>query len=249
VLVVLPAATWQGRNPVDDDGDGMPDTLTRGVPVRIERVYARDGLPEGFAAGEAPLLAFLDREGLRYDLTTDVALAAGRGPRVEGHRGVLLAGDALWLEPSVGQALRRFAIGGGTVVSTGVDALRRTVRQTADRLVEPSEPAPADLFGARLGPVETRTVDLTVFSDGDLQLFAGDEGVFAGVRAWQATEALGEAESVASAVTPRGAPVVVAARFGRGLVARPGIAAFGSRLSTDRASAELMRRLWTLLSD
>ncbi len=248
VLVVLPAASWQGRNPVDDDGDGLPDTLARGVPVRIERVFARDGLPAGFARGEAPLLAFLDREGLRYDLTTDVALAAGAGPPVEGHRGVLLAGDALWVAPAVGQALRRFAIGGGTVVSTGVDALRRTVRQTADRLADPSPPAPADLFGARLGPVERRPVDLTVFSDGDLQLFAGDEGVFAGVRAWQATEALGEAEPVATAVTPRGAPVVVAARFGRGLVVRPGIAAFGSRLSTDRASAELMRRLWTLLA-
>ncbi len=26
--------TWQGRNPVDDDGDGAPDTLDRGVPAR-----------------------------------------------------------------------------------------------------------------------------------------------------------------------------------------------------------------------
>ena len=27
ILVVLPALTWQGLNPVDDDGDGIPTTL------------------------------------------------------------------------------------------------------------------------------------------------------------------------------------------------------------------------------
>jgi flagellar hook assembly protein FlgD len=34
VLVVLPVTTWQGRNEVDDDGDGWPDTLEDGLPVR-----------------------------------------------------------------------------------------------------------------------------------------------------------------------------------------------------------------------
>ncbi len=248
VLVVLPAATWQGRNPVDDDGDGLPNTLERGGPVRLARVFARDGLPAGFAGGEGPLLGWLDRNRLRYDLTTDLALAAGAGPALDGHRGVLVAGDARWLPPAVGQALRRFAVAGGTVVSLGTDALRRTVRQTPRRLLAPSPPAAADLFGARLAPVRRATVDLTVLEDGDLQLFAGEEGQFPRVRAWEATTGLGEAEQEASAVTPDGAPVIVAARFGRGLVIRPGIPGFASRLSVDPASAELMRRAWTLLS-
>jgi hypothetical protein len=248
VLVVLPAATWQGRNPVDDDGDGMPNTLDRGGPVRTGRVFAGDGLPVGFTESEGPLLGFLDRNRMRYDLTTDLALAAGSGPPLDGHRGVLIAGDARWLPPAVGQALRRFAIAGGTVVSLGTDSLRRTVRQTPRRLLAPSAAAPDDLFGAVLAPVRRRTVDLTVFEDDELQLFAGEEGVFPGVRAWEATRRTEEAEPVASAVTPDGDPVVVAARFGRGLVLRPGVPGFASRLSGDAASAELMRRAWTLLS-
>ena len=33
VLVVLPALTWQGLNPGDEDGDGIPDTLAAGYQV------------------------------------------------------------------------------------------------------------------------------------------------------------------------------------------------------------------------
>ena len=35
VLVVLPALTWQGYNPVDDDGDGLPNTLSSGQPIKL----------------------------------------------------------------------------------------------------------------------------------------------------------------------------------------------------------------------
>ncbi len=44
VLVVLPSLTWQGLDPVDDDFDGIPNTLSRGLPVRLERPLI-DGLP------------------------------------------------------------------------------------------------------------------------------------------------------------------------------------------------------------
>ena len=36
VLAVLPALTWQGLNPVDDDADGFADTLTTARSVRID---------------------------------------------------------------------------------------------------------------------------------------------------------------------------------------------------------------------
>ena len=44
-LVVLPALSWQGLNPVDDDHDGFADTLPKGLPVRLDRHFAGGGLP------------------------------------------------------------------------------------------------------------------------------------------------------------------------------------------------------------
>jgi len=250
VLVVLPAATWQGRNPVDDDGDGFPNTLERGVPVRLARVLARDGLPEGFTATEGPLLGFLDRERMRYDLTTDVALAGGRtGPQLAGRRGVLIAGDERWLPGGLRRALRAFVAAGGALASFGTDSLRREVRLTPRRLLDPTPPAPTDAFGARLGPVQRRATDLLNLEDEALELFAGGNGRFANVGAWEETLGWTEADQVAAAVTqPAGRAVIVAARFGRGFVMRPGVPGFPRRLSSDTTSAELVRRMWTLLS-
>ncbi|MDQ3850605.1 MAG: hypothetical protein M3296_08345, partial [Actinomycetota bacterium] len=74
VLLVLPAITWQGRNPVDDDGDGLADVLDRGVGVLLGRTFAGDGTPPGFSSAEG-LLSWLARSGRRFDVTTDVALA------------------------------------------------------------------------------------------------------------------------------------------------------------------------------
>ena len=41
--------------------------------------------------------------------------------------------------------------------------------------------------------------------------------------------------------------MIVEARFGDGLVIRTGIPGFATRLSGDETSAELLRRIWTLL--
>jgi hypothetical protein len=247
-LVVLPAMTWQGRNPVDDDGDGLPNLLDVGTGVRLGRVLARDGLPRGFATHEAPVLGFLDRTGRRYDLTTDVALAAGRGPRLEDHKGVLLPGDTRWLPAELGVRLKRFVRRGGAVASLGTDSLRRGVRVTRrGRLVEPTPPAATDLFGARLRPVVRRRTELTNFSD-DIALFSGEEGRFTGVDSYEESAVGNQADAVATAVTPAGRPVIVAARLGRGLVIRTGLPGFATRLTPDPASAALLARTWTLLS-
>ncbi|MCZ4491665.1 MAG: hypothetical protein JWP53_596 [Conexibacter sp.] len=255
VLVLLPYTTWQGANPGDDDGDGAPNTLALGGPARSFRVMAGDGLPQGFTEQEGPLLRWLDTHGHRYDLTTDLSLALGRGPRLTGHQGVLIPGDARWLPARVRSDLRTFARRGGTVVSTGTDSLRRSVRLDAKgRLVQPSPERATDLFGARLRPVVAQKTDLEVFQeDPNVDLFANGPGLFTGVDAWEQTDRAGaEADLLTYAVTqhPTGAAVVVGLRFGKGLVIRPGFPSFAQRLAsdTDPATTALMARMWTLLS-
>ena len=63
----------------------------------------------------------------------------------------------------------------------------------------------------------------------------------------QATLAAGAITPVTQA-DPEGRLVIVAARFGRGLVIRPGLPDFGARLRPDPEIATLMGRTWTLLS-
>ena len=58
-----------------------------------------DGLPPGFA-DEAAFLAYLDKAHLPYDLTTDLALINGTGPKLAGHTGVVLAGQRA-VDPAV----------------------------------------------------------------------------------------------------------------------------------------------------
>ena len=250
VLVVLPATTWQGRNQVDDDGDGLPNTLDLGTPVRLSRVFAA-GLPAGFEQNEGALFAYLHRQGYRFDLTTDVGLALGRGPKLEGHGGVLVAGSAAWLTEDVRRQLRAFVARGGTLASLGTQSLRGEVRQTMRRLLDPTPLGEEDLFGSRIGPVVRERVDLTILEDDDnVQLFAGEEGLFEDVEAWEPTLSPGrEARRVSAAVTDDddADEVILATRFGKGLVVRPGIADFPTRLNSDPASAELMGRIWTLL--
>ena len=57
MLVVVPAITWLGTDPVDDPPlrDGMPDTLDRagGGRVRWPRVFAGRGRPPGGLLGRS----------------------------------------------------------------------------------------------------------------------------------------------------------------------------------------------------
>jgi flagellar hook assembly protein FlgD len=256
VLVVLPYATWQGRNTGDDDGDGAPNTLDLGGPVRPVRIMAGDGLPAGFTEQEGPLLQWLDRNSKRYDLTTDLALAAGRGVGLAGHHGVLIPGDARWLPSKVRAALRAFVRRGGVVVSTGTDSLRRAVALDGKgRLARPTGEKDVDLFGAHIERLVEKTTDLTVFDqDTGIDLFKNAGGVFKAVPAWEATTRTGEdADQLSTAVTDEATgsrPVIEAVRFGKGLVIRPGFPSFAQRLNanSDPATTALMARMWTLLS-
>ena len=253
VLVVLPATTWQGLNPVDDDGDGRPDTLTAGLPARIGRPYVKGGLPAQLPKNEALLLAHLDRANHRYDLTTDVALARGEGPKLEGHRGVILAGDTRWLDAGVASALRRFVRGGGRLLSVGTGSLRRTVRLTpGGRAIGPTAATQRDLFGARLRGVQRSPspVSLVNVVD-DIQLFAGTAGQFGGIDAYEETIDVrgGSAAIAAAAATDDGRrQVIVATRLGKGLVIRPGLPNFSAGLRSNAELAGLTERVWTLLA-
>jgi hypothetical protein len=124
------------------------------------------------------------------------------------------------------------------------------------RLAQPSPERPTDLFGSRISPVVTRTTDLEVFQqDPTVDLFKNGPGLFGQVHAWEATESPGpDGDVVTRAVTGEPDPgknVIVALRFGKGLVIRPGFPEFAPRLSAatpDPAVSPLMARMWTLLS-
>jgi hypothetical protein len=252
VLVVLPAISWQGRNRVDDNGDGQVDNLERGGSAAVARPLAPGGLPRGFRVNEEPLLRLLDRPQQRYDLTTDVALSGPRGERVlRAHRGVLLAGNPQWLTPRLSASLRRFVAAGGRVFSPGTESLRRTVRLDGDELSRPSKPTSADLFGATLAPVARRPVELLAGRD-PIGLFRGGDGLFRGFTAFEETLAPGPSARVVAAAEEQGAhagaPVIVAAAVERGLVIRTGLPEWGSRMPRDANVQALTKRAWTLLS-
>ena len=187
LLVVVPAITWLGVDKVDDDGDGLPDTLEAGGPVKWPRVIAGDqGLPATFADQTAPLLVFLDRARIRYDLTSDIALARSRDPRATDREGVVLAGPLRWVPRTLARRLRRYVEDGGRLASFGTESLRRGVRVGPNRLTRPTQPTPTGPVrrAPRPGPrarAPARTaapVPLTALADDPaLGLLTGSDGV------------------------------------------------------------------------
>ena len=255
VLVVLPALTWQGLNPVDDDGDGMPNVLTAGprATARLARPFAR-GLPASIATREGALLRFLDEELKRYDLTTDVALATVRGPTLDGHRGVVLAGDLRWITPELRRLLRGYVERGGRVWSLGVDALRRQVRLRDGVLSRPSAPVATDALGARPQQPLVENVDgapLVVAEEGEVDLFAGTGGWFAGYDRWEALASLSPRAQLSDAAGPEAQPgtaVIASWRLGDGIAIHTGLPQLPARLlAGDAETQALVRRIWAIL--
>jgi hypothetical protein len=247
VLVVLPALTWQGRNDVDDSGDGLPDSLARERKARIRRPFAGGRLPAGFRSGEAKLLAYLDRNRLRYELTTDLALARAGGAPLEGHAAVILAGDVRWLPRQLGDQLREFVRGGGRLFSVGFDSLHRTMALGARAMSSPSARSNRDFLQAMVSPGVRESTALTAQTD-EINLFAGTAGSLSTWDQWQPTTDVGPGRLVATAVEAGGDDVFVAYRLGRGLVIRPGVRGWSAALDDDVSPpATTTRRIWTLL--
>jgi hypothetical protein len=249
-LVVLPAMSWQGLNSVDDDLDGFADTLPEGRSVGLTRPFRGGGLPPRFASEVGPLLRYLDREGLAYDLTTDVSLARGEGPSLGNAPGLALAGSALWLPEPLMRRLRDEVEDGLRVASFGADALRRTVRLEGDRLTDPSGRRRVDAFGEGTALLRTSSAPLTVFENGlglfdDLDEFFGDFTVFE-----ESSGLPSESRRIATAGRDPRRPAFVAFGLGGGLVIRSGTPQWASELEEERLGAEVplvTNRIWRLL--
>ena len=233
VLVVLPSSPGRARNPVDDDGDGAPNTLDLGVPVRRVRVMAGDGLPAGFAEREAPRAALAGPH--RHRATTSRPTSrwrSGRGPQLAGpprradrRRRALAAGRACGARCARFVRARRH----GRLARHRLPAPHGARSTPRARLVDPSPAAPTDLFGARLAPGRARArTDLrALHRRPEVDLFAGRRtGCFPGVDAWEETERAGAEADLrrqrGHRRPDRQRDVIVAARFGKGLVIRPG---------------------------
>ena len=251
-LVVLPALTWQGRNPVDDDLDGFADTLEGPGRVVLDRPLARGRLPRAFIAETLPLLSFLERARLAYDLTTDLALAAGEGPALGNAPGVAFAGSARWLPDSLGRRLRRYVEGGGRVASFGADAFRRPVRLRRGRATTTGPPRAANVFGERTGDLlRTSAAPLVVERD-DFGLFSAADRFVGEFTLFERSAGMPpRTEPLTAAGRDPGEPAFVAYRLRRGIVVRAGTPQWGAELAPGRLGLEVpraTRRIWRLLA-
>jgi hypothetical protein len=257
ILVVLPAATWFGLDTLDDDRDGLPNTLENGSSAAYPRLLA-GGLPAGFGDQVSALLAFLDSQRIHYDLTTDLTLAASRSGLTGERQGVILAGPFRWVSTELARRLRRYASEGGRVASFGADTLRRGVDVARDRLLRPLPPTDTDPFGARLRPVRR------VPGSEPLQPIAdeGETGLLTGVEALPGfseveesdpsdrvrvalaavdLKALEQAETTDEPV-PDAYPAVALSEVGKGMVIRVGLPQWGAQLRAGSVPVQQLTR-------
>ena len=258
ILVVLPGITWFGRDQLDDDRDGLPNTLDNGGPADYPRLLA-SGLPRGFTAQVAPMLAFLDRQRIGYDVTTDLTLAATRRGLSEERAGVLLPGPLRWVPTGLAGRLRRYVDNGGRLAMFGADSLRRGVDVGRSRLLRPLPPTDGDPFGITLRPLRR----LAPGAD-PLQPIAdeGNTGLLTGVQSLSGFTAVEESdgrEKVQSAIAavdmdaqdaaeeagealPPSYPAVALSRVGKGTVIRVGLPEWGQRLTAGRPNVQQLTR-------
>ena len=271
LLVVLPVLTWTGTAQVDQDADGIANTLEAGA-VNWPRVFD-DGLPRDLYDTAAPLLRFLDEAKIRYDLTSDLDLALSRGPRPTDRKAVLLAGSERWITRAYGRRLRRYVLEGGHVASFGAESMRRGVTilrnrdDTAGRLVRPTQPSIQDPFGTRFDDVRRTSTPVTlslIAGDAGYGLLEGFDGALTGFSVLEEADApegargellaaLGvetftedESSEVPDELPEAPRPVLAATKLGDGLVIRVGLPEWGQRLG-DRQVGQITRNIVDLL--
>lgn len=247
VLVVLPQASLTGSALVDDDGDGAPDTLTRGVTIQTGRVPVDTDLPADLTDHIAPLLLALDRKQRRYDLTTDLALARGNAAALRGHKGIVLAGRFEFVDRGLQRRLLQWVQRGGRLWVSEPASLLRTVSVTATTATSPTQVSPIDPFGFELGPLE-RVSRVDQASD-RAGLWRGTDGRFDGpLTVEPILRSPTDGKKISEGTTPGGGQTVLqAVEVGRGAVVRTGIEGFGARSLRDPDAREFLRRLWIFL--
>ena len=250
-LVVLPALTWQGLNRLDDDADGFGDRLPFAQSVRLDRPFAGGGLPARFDAEISPLLRWLDREQLPYDLTTDLALARREGPALGNAPGVAFAGSELWVPRELMERLRDYAADGGRVAMFGADSFRRTIDLRGDTARNPSRPRRENAFGEQTKLLHTSKAPLTVFEDG-LGLFEGLSSFVGEFTVFEASHNLPRGgRRITAAGRDSGQPAFLALGLGGGIVLRAGTPQWARELNESALSLELplvTKRIWRMLS-
>jgi len=195
-----------------------------------------------------PLLRFLDRSGIRYDLTTDLALALGHGPRLAGHPGVALVGDEPWLTPALAAELGAYVQAGGHVASFGGDSLRRRVSLTAAVLSAPTPPSSQNALGEATEQARGPQASLAASVD-HLGLFAGTGGVVGPFTIFDESVRLpAGSRALTAAGRGGGHSELVGYHLGRGLVIRIGTPQWAAALGTSAAVGEVTKRTWALLS-
>jgi hypothetical protein len=278
MLVVVPAITWLGTDPVDDPPlrDGMPDTLDRAGGGRVSwpRVFAsEDGRPGGFSQ-VAALVRYLDRNRIRYDLTSDLDLTLGDAPRASDRRAVLIAGSMRWVTRPLARRLRRYVQDGGHLATFGPETLRRGVTlrandaETAGELLRPTQPSAQDPFGARLEPLRRAGAAQPISQlggDPGYGLFVGTAGTLDGFSAFEESAppeeggratvlgAMGVAppepdpDAPADEAPPEARYALTAIRLGeRGLIIRVGLPQWTRRLREPQV-AQVTRNIIDLL--
>ena len=250
-LVVLPALTWQGLNHVDDDADGFGDRLPFARSVRLDRQFAGGGPPPRFNAEVSPLLRWLDREGLPYDLTTDLALARREGPALGNAPGVAFAGSELWVPEQLMERLRDYVADGGRVAEFGADSFKRTIELRDDVASNPSRARRVNAFGEQTQLLRTSLAPLTVFEDG-LGLFEGVSSFVGEFTVFEASRDLPRGgRRITAAGRDAGQPAFLALGLGGGIVLRAGTPQWARELEESALSLELpqvTKRIWRMLS-
>ncbi len=251
-LVVLPAISWQGVNRFDSDLDGFADTLEDSGSIPAERPFAGGRLPTALVRQSQPLLSFLDRARLAYDLTTDLSLARGDGPALGNAPGVAVGGSAIWLPRRLRDRLYGEVTEQGKAVAVfGGESLRRSVALTGERLRFPSPPRPDDLFGERVRPERVDPpAPLSVERD-RLRLFSSVDSLFGEFSLIDRSVSLpDDARLLSAAGRDPGQPAFVGYRLGKGTVIRVGSPQWTRQLDERALDIEVPRitkRIWQLL--
>lgn len=251
-LVVLPAITWQGRNRFDSDLDGFADTLTDSRSIPAERPYAGGRLPAALVRESEPLLRFLDRAWLAYDLTTDLSLARGEGPALGNAPGIAVGGSSTWLPRRLRDRLLGEVESEGKAVAVfGGQSLRRSVALIGGRLRDPSPPRPDDLFGERTRQERVDPPAPLAVERDRLKLFSSVDSLFGEFSLIERSLSLpDDARLLSAAGRDPGEPAFVGYRLGKGTVIRVGSPQWTRQLDEAALDVEVPRitaRIWRLL--